>query len=190
MSTPKASLIISVYDNTLFLKAVLDSVKEQTFKDFEIIISEDAEHGSMKTFVEDYTFENPYKHLTQKDAGWNKNIALNRAILATESDYLVFIDGDCVLHPRFIEQHINKAKPGLILGGRRLKLNENLTKMFLEKAINFSNINQYLIYNIASLHKKGIFFSEEGFYINPKGILGFIPYLRHLRCLKIGRAHV
>jgi GT2 family glycosyltransferase len=82
-----------------------------------------------------------------------------------------------------MEQHVNKAKPHLILGGRRLKLNENMTKMFLEKSISPSNINRYLIHNIASLYKKGILFSEEGFYINPKGLLGFIPYLRHLKCL-------
>ena len=39
----KASLIISVYKNTIFLKGVLDSLRYQSEKDFEIIISEDGE---------------------------------------------------------------------------------------------------------------------------------------------------
>lgn len=186
MSTQKASLIISVYNNTLFLKAVLDSVREQTFKNFEIIISEDAEQKSMKEFIDDYPFENPYQHLTQKDLGWNKNAALNRAIAAAKSDYLVFIDGDCVLHPRFMEQHVNYAKPDLILGGRRIKLNETLTKQFLEKTMSPSGINRYLIINAANLYKRRIQFPEEGFYINPKSLLGFIPSARqhlNIRCL-------
>jgi len=180
---PRASLIISVYNNTLFLKTVLDSVKEQTFKDFEIIISEDAESALMKTFVGNYSFENPYQHLTQKDSGWNKNKALNRAIMAAKSDYLVFIDGDCVLHPQFMEQHIAHAKPSLILGGRRLKLNEKLTQLFLENSIKPSNINQSLIFNILLLKKRKILFPEEGFYINSKGLLGFIPFVRRLKRL-------
>lgn len=180
---PRASLIISVYNNTLFLKTVLDSVKKQTFKDFEIIISEDAESALMETFVGNYSFENPYQHLTQKDSGWNKNKALNRAIMAAKSDYLVFIDGDCVLHPQFMEQHIAHAKSGLILGGRRLKLNEKLTQLFLEDSIKPSNINRTLIFNILVLKKKGILFPEEGFYINPKGLLGFIPSARRLKRL-------
>jgi len=180
---PRASLIISVYNNIIFLKTVLDSVKVQTFKDFEIIISEDADSTLMAAFVDKYPFENPFQHLTQKDSGWNKNKALNRAILAAKSDYLVFIDGDCVLHPQFMEQHIAYARPGLILGGRRLKLNEKLTQLFLENSIRPSNINKTLVFNILFLKKKGILFPEEGFYINPKGFWGFIPSARRLKRL-------
>ena len=48
----KASLIISVYKNVQFLKAVLDSLQYQTEKDVEIIIAEDGESVEMKAFIE------------------------------------------------------------------------------------------------------------------------------------------
>ena len=99
----KASLIISVYDNIPFLRAVLDSLAYQTETNFEVIISEDAEHAELAQFVSSYPFRNDYQHLTQPDEGWRKEKALNNAIRAAKSDYLIFIDGDCVLHPRFIE---------------------------------------------------------------------------------------
>ena len=180
MPNPKASLIISVYNDICSLNAVLDSVKTQSFKDFEIIISEDAEHGQMRKFVEGYSFENPYQHITQEDLGWRKNRALNRAILAAKSDYLVFIDGDCVLHPCFMEHHLRLAKDNLILGGKRLKLNEKLTSLFLRKSIDCTDMNRYLLLNLLHLRKEGIRYPEEGFYINPKSLLGFIPKARAL----------
>lgn len=181
MSAPKASLIISVYNDTRFLKAVLDSIKAQTFKDFEIIISEDAEHENMKTFLKDYPFENSWQHLTQEDLGWAKNRALNRAILAAKSEYLVFIDGDCVLHPQFMEQHLRLSRENLVLGGKRLKLNKKLTQSFLDGTMNPSGINRFLLLHLPLLHKKSIRYPEEGFFIAPKGFLGFIPRRRILK---------
>jgi GT2 family glycosyltransferase len=182
MSAPKASLIISVYDDINFLKVVLDSVKEQTFKDFEIIISEDAEHEHVKSFIEEYPFENPWQHLTQQDLGWRKNRALNRAILAAKSDYLVLIDGDCVLHPRFMEHHL-RTDEKLILGGKRLKLNEKLTNLFIKGTLSPPDINRFLLSYLVHFRKEGLRYPEEGFYINPKSILGFIPKARTLKNL-------
>jgi cellulose synthase/poly-beta-1,6-N-acetylglucosamine synthase-like glycosyltransferase len=180
MHMPKATLIISVYNDIHFLKAVLDSLNAQTFKDFEIIVSEDAGHEHVKTFLEGYPFSNPYQHLTQEDLGWRKNRALNRAIQAAKSDYLVLIDGDCVLHPRFMEQHVLSAREGLILGGKRLKLNDTTTKAFLEGTLGPTDMNRYLLTHLATLRKEGFLYPEEGFYINPDGMLGFIPRMRTL----------
>ena len=94
----RATLIISVYKNVPFLKTVLDTLHYQTVKDFEIIISEDGEDEAMKNFIKQYPFEQKYKHITQKDEGWRKNTCLNNAIKASQEDWLIFIDGDCVLH--------------------------------------------------------------------------------------------
>ena len=127
----KASLIISVYDNIPFLRAVLDSLAYQTETNFEVIISEDAEHAELAQFVSSYPFRNDYQHLTQPDEGWRKEKALNNAIRAAKSDYLIFIDGDCVLHPRFIEYHLKMAGEKYILAGKRVKLNARLSDKIL-----------------------------------------------------------
>jgi len=183
MSKPKATLIISVYNNVLFLKTVLDSVKIQTFKDFEIIISEDARHDEMKAFVEGYQFENTYQHLVQDDIGWRKNIALNRAILASKSDYLIFIDGDCVLHPRFIENHIQNSRENRLLGGKRLFLNEEFSLLLIKNNLSSKDIERYLLLNLLHLQKEGIRCPEEGIFVKPKSILGFIPFVRNFKNL-------
>ncbi len=89
----KASLIISVYKNIPFLKTVLDSLKFQTEKRFEIIIAEDGEDRSMREFIAQYPFEQPYQHICQEDRGWQKNRSLNNAIRAAQTAWLIFIDG-------------------------------------------------------------------------------------------------
>ena len=160
------------------------SVKKQTFRNFEIIISEDGEDEHVKSFVESYPFEQPFQHLSQPDEGWRKNRALNRAILAAKTNYLIFIDGDCILHPRFIEEHIRKSGKKRILGGKRLKMNGEMTNIFLNENPDLSKIERYLIKKVFLQKGKGIRFFEEGFYMNPHGLLCFVPWIRQMHQLK------
>ena len=124
----KASLIISVYKDTEALLSILRSLEKQTEQDFEVIISEDGEDSKMAELVASYTWRWPMQHLTQADQGWRKERALNQAVVAAKSDWLVFIDGDCVLHPRFMEYHIRYQQRGVMLAGKRVKLNAALSE--------------------------------------------------------------
>lgn len=128
----KASLIISIYKNTRALRAVLDSLKRQTEQDIEVILSEDGQDAQMAVFVAGYDFPWPMQHLTQADEGWRKEKALNRAVMVAQSEWLIFIDGDCVLHPRFIEWHCRCRQRGVMLAGKRVKLNATLSERCIE----------------------------------------------------------
>ena len=174
----KASLIISVYDNIPFLRAVLDSLAYQTETNFEVIISEDAEHAELAQFVSSYPFRNDYQHLTQPDEGWRKEKALNNAIRAAKSDYLIFIDGDCVLHPRFIEYHLKMAGEKYILAGKRVKLNARLSDKILDDSKELLKMPSYLAK--ALFVRDGVRYIEEGFFISPDGPFGWIPKVRTL----------
>lgn len=184
MSKPIASLIISVYSNTIFLKTVLDSLKHQTDKRFEVIISEDAEHKEMADFITNYKSDFTIHHLTQEDLGWRKNRALNRAIEFANCDYLIFIDGDCVLHPRFIEFHLKLASSNYILGGKRIKLDALSSSWLSESENNILNFQSYLLKNFFTIKKNGGLFMEEGIFINPNSPFFFVPKIRNMSQLK------
>ena len=173
----KASLIIAVYKNIPFLKAILDSLRFQTEKDFEIIIAEDGENESVKLFIEQYSFEQTYQHLTQKDEGWRKNKAMNMAITAAKADWLIFIDGDCVLHPRFIEMHLRYSDEKSVLVGKRVKLDEKNSTKLLNNKGNTEFLQKQLLIKLI-FGKGDIKFIEEGIFISPDGLLGFIPKIR------------
>jgi cellulose synthase/poly-beta-1,6-N-acetylglucosamine synthase-like glycosyltransferase len=184
MSKPVASLVVSVYDNVEYLKAVLDSLSFQTEKRFEVIISEDAEHLKMKNFLESYDFPGELIHLTQPDLGWRKNRALNRASETARSEHLIFIDGDCVLHPRFIEFHVRLFEENKILAGKRIKLDPISSEWLMSDEENIVRFQNYLMRSYFKMKNNGAGFMEEGFFISPNSFLGFIPRIRNMSQLK------
>jgi len=177
----KCSIIISVYKNTRFLDVVLASLVLQTEQDFEVIVSEDGESEEMRTFLQQWPLKQPLLHLTQTDEGWRKNRALNRAILAAKTEHLVFIDGDCVLHPRFIEMHVRYFRPDAILGGKRVMLSQRLSERIINDHSAIARL-QPSIWS-ALLWHRGTERAEEGVFISPDGLLGFIPRRRPLNFL-------
>lgn len=181
---PKATLIISVYKNTTFLEAVLLSVEKQTWKDFEVIISEDGDSAEMRDFVAKVKLSMPILHLTQEDLGWRKNLALNRAIQAAKADWLVYIDGDCVLHPRFMEFHWRLADEKSILAGKRIKLDPHTSQELISHQIDLEEMNQVIWKRSGQIKTNGGGFVEEGLFFDPNGFLGFIPRMRKMKYLK------
>lgn len=143
---PKLSIIISVYNNLRCLELIFESLKRQTFKDFEAIVSDDGSNAEFvaatKKLIEDAPF--PAKHVWHEDRGWRKNETLNKSVLASEAEYLVFIDGDCIPHYRFLEEHFKYACKGEAVSGRRVRLSyeiceklspEKIRKGFLDNSI-------------------------------------------------------
>jgi cellulose synthase/poly-beta-1,6-N-acetylglucosamine synthase-like glycosyltransferase len=180
----RTSLIISVYNNVQDLRIVLDALNFQTYKDYEIVVSEDGQSASMREFMSKYWHRNKIVHLTQPDIGWRKNQALNNAIRQCSGDYLVFIDGDCVLHHRFIEMHVRYAEPKRILAGKRVKLGPVYTDLFRSDITDLKALEKRVQRESRAMKADGAKFYEEAFYINPDGILGFIPRLRKMHQLK------
>jgi GT2 family glycosyltransferase len=178
------SLIISVYKNVRDLKVVLEALKFQTHKDYEIIISEDGQDEQMKSFIQHYNHPNKIVHLTQPDVGWRKNQALNNAIRNASGDYLVFIDGDCVLHHKFMEHHVKYSAPNRILAGKRVKLGTLYSDLFRQNIDALPILEKRIEKETKAVRKDGARFYEEAFYINPDGWLGFIPKLRKMSQLK------
>ncbi len=133
MSSLKASLIISTYKNIKALGVILESLRRQTETAFEIIVSEDGHDPEVRQFLDQSPCRNNLRqHLTQEDSGFRKNKALNRAIKHARTDYLIFIDGDCIPHQRFIENHIKAARSGFVCSGRRAELGPIFSKIVLK----------------------------------------------------------
>jgi GT2 family glycosyltransferase len=179
-----ASLIISVYKNTVFLKAVLNSLSRQTYQQFEIIISEDGQSPEMAEFIGAYPFKHNYHHITQEDLGWRKNKILNQAVRTAKTNWLIFIDGDCVLHHRFIESHIKHSHPQRILAGKRIILDPETSGLILQNRIHDNELNPYFLKNFRKIKKRGGRFVEEGIFIDPRGGWGWISRIRRMRHLK------
>lgn len=127
------SLIIAVYKRLDFLELVFASLKQQTCKNFEVVIAEDARDEATARFIERMRLAAgfPVLHVSQQDDGFRKTTILNQAVRASTGEKLVFIDGDCVLHPRFLETYEKNIAPGYFYFGRRCMVSEPFTQELL-----------------------------------------------------------
>ncbi len=154
------SIIVSVYKNLDFLELVLMSLERQKYKEFEVIIAEDANENSMKEFIKNYSMNSKLKItlVSQEDIGFRKNKILNKAIFSSLGDKLIFIDGDCVLHKNFIFEYAKRLKNKMCYFGRRAHPSKRITeKLISTKKLVWTNI---FILLLTSTRRK-----EEVFYI-------------------------
>ncbi|MDX4060528.1 glycosyltransferase [Aliarcobacter skirrowii] len=173
------SIIISVYKDTDSLDLILESLSKQTVVPDEVIISEDGNSVEMSEYVS--IAKNRYNklditHLFQEDIGWRKNMALNRAIVASKYEYLIFIDGDCVPFDDFIENHVKQASKKIVLAGKRVELGEQITKEIRSKKLTVSKLtNNYWLYLIKLIKDKTRHL-EDILHISYKSFLS--PFLK------------
>lgn len=127
---PALSLVIAVYQRDDFLEKVFESLFNQTFGDFEIVVADDGSGPSVARVVERYRdrFPRAVQHEWHPDEGFRKTIIVNRAVTKTTADYIVFIDGDCLLHHRFLERHYERRRRRQVLSGRRVMFDRALTE--------------------------------------------------------------
>jgi len=124
----KLSVIVSIYKRPGALALVLASLARQTRAPDEVIVTEDGRAAENAAVVAEFQSRfQSLRHLTQDDIGNRKPLALNKAILASNGDYLVFVDGDCVLRADFVAAHAAFKEEAAFLTGRRVELSAKAT---------------------------------------------------------------
>ncbi len=104
MSNIKISVIIPVYNCEEYIGTTLKSVINQNFKDYEIIVIDDGSTDNSLEIIK-LTLKGcgiKYKIIHQKNAG--VSVARNQGILASEGEFLVFVDGDDYI----LENHLSE----------------------------------------------------------------------------------
>ncbi|MEY1640412.1 glycosyltransferase family 2 protein [Tenuifilum osseticum] len=121
---PLTSVIITTYNQPEWLRKTLWGFEHQTEKRFEVLIADDGSGDETKQVVDEFKSRGLLNiiHVWHPDNGFQKCQILNKAILKTNSDYLIFTDGDCIPRRDFVEVHISNARRGKFLSGGYLKL--------------------------------------------------------------------
>ncbi|MEJ2791022.1 MULTISPECIES: glycosyltransferase family 2 protein [unclassified Pseudoxanthomonas] len=126
----KITVIASTYNAEEWLEKVLHGYRFQTWRDFELIVADDGSRASTREMVErlaaDYPV--PLRHVWHEDAGYRRQEILNRAILESSHDYILFTDGDCIPRRDFVGVHAALAEPGRFLSGGYCKLSMKASK--------------------------------------------------------------
>ncbi len=182
MPYPKSTFIISVYKDTEALGFIFDSLERQTLSPDEIIISEDGDSTEMATYLA--TQENRFPnliHLTQKDDGWRKNIAMNNAIKASSNEYLIFIDGDCVPYSTFIQGHVENAQKGIVLCGKRFELGAKFSERIKRHELTTLDIEKKFLWYLPAMIADDARHPEDGLSFKSNSFISHQIHKRYVR---------
>jgi glycosyltransferase involved in cell wall biosynthesis len=132
------SVIVSTYNRPDALEAVLLSLLAQTDSHYEIIIADDGSGAATQETVDRFRETAAQARLTRKtapqvahvwhsDTGFRLSAIRNLGVYASQGDYLIFLDGDCVVRPNFVARHRILAEQGFMVSGSRVLLSEKWT---------------------------------------------------------------
>ena len=130
----KTTLIITTYNWTPALDAVLKSVANQTHLPDEVIVADDGSMFDTQKLIERWlpVLGCSLIHVWQTDKSFRAARARNLAIAKSSGDHLIFVDGDCLLPPHFVKSHRLMIRPRTLISGGRILLGERQTKTLLD----------------------------------------------------------
>lgn len=165
------ALIITTYNRPDALSLVLKSALQQNHLPDEIVIADDGSDVETRKLIEQIADRStvPISHAWQPDISFRAAMARNRALAMTKSEYIIMIDGDMLLHPDFIQDHLDASEKGTFLQGGRVLLSEAKTDEILKSHdITFSLYTRGIENRKNALHSSFLrrLFTKKGKFLN------------------------
>jgi O-antigen ligase len=135
------SVIVTTYNWTSALQLCLNSLYAQQGVPFEIIVADDGSNAANLALNKACCANSPVdiKYAYHEDLGFRAGTIRNKAVALCTGDYLLFIDGDCILPAGFIAKHRRLAKKGYFVSGNRVLLSPTFTQEVIEGNILMHN---------------------------------------------------
>ncbi len=133
MSYPTSSLLIGTYNWPAALDLCIQSALSQKTLPGEILIADDGSGEETRRLIHSFqkTTAIPIRHIWQEDLGFRLAHIRNKAIAASTGDYIIQVDGDIIMHPWFIDDHLRFAKKNSFVRASRIYLDAALTSKIL-----------------------------------------------------------
>ncbi len=118
---------------------MLASVARQRVPPWEIILADDGSSAPTRELIEDFARRHPVpvRLVSQPHEGFRVARLRNLAIAASSADYLVFVDGDMLLHAEFVADHLRCARRGFYTQGVRVLADARLTARLVDNGERF-----------------------------------------------------
>lgn len=135
--TGLVSVVVVTYEWPQALDAVLQALSEQDDPAFEVVVADDGSGPETAAAVVRWKdrFGDRLRHVWQPDQGWRQGRNRNLGALEARGDFLVFLDGDCLVRRGFLRSVRRSALSGWFLAGKRLHMSERLSKEVLENGL-------------------------------------------------------
>lgn len=202
---PNISIIIPVYNAEAYIHKCVESILNQSYKSFEIILINDGSTDNSGSICDEYA-KKDNRIIVQHKVNGGVSSARNKGIDMASGEYILFVDSDDWIEPNALEillTHINMNNSDVIIFSlvtdlfSNDKLIKSYTKGFYKKhEISVQELRSNFLYylNSSGLHPswmylfKGNIITNERLYFNNNLVLyeDFDFNLRYLKyCNKI-----
>ncbi|MDD2559156.1 MAG: glycosyltransferase family A protein [Bacteroidales bacterium] len=110
MEGPEISVFIPVYNGSLYLRPTLDSVLNQSFSDFELLVVDDSSTDDSWMILQDYAARDPRMRILQKEHGGNVPKSWNVVRPLFRGEFVFYLSQDDLLSPDCFEQMIRRQQ--------------------------------------------------------------------------------
>jgi len=145
----KTSVIVATYNRPQYLKLSIMSLAAGTMRPSEVLIADDGSTpdtlAAINWLRESLRDAFPVIHVRQEHAGCRKQKIVNETVRQATGDYLLFIDGDCIVHHNFMQAHIQANDPNAILAGQRVQIGQELTEIILRQQMMVNRLTPSLL---------------------------------------------
>ena len=129
---PTLAIVINTFNQPEYLRRVLNALTGQLLESDEVVLADDGSGDETRSVFETWKSRQIIRavHVWQKKQGFRRSRILNAAIAKTRNDYLIFLDGDSVPHPKFASDHRMLARKGFYIQAHRSFIGKEAAEYF------------------------------------------------------------
>lgn len=178
MDNIKVSIIVPVYNSAEYIGSTLDSIINQDFNSFEIIVIDDGSTDNSLEIIEDKLSKSTISHkvIHQENSGVSN--ARNRGIEESNGEYLVFVDSDDYITGNHLSELYNGETDFSLIQFIKKDGNKSSTPHHISKRLISCEdlikmeLNMQMPFNFWQLMYKASIVNENNIRFNPEYIYG------------------
>ena len=139
MARPEIAVLVSSFERPAHLRRVLTSLEVQQGVEgkFEIVVTDDGSRDESEQIVRDFAkrVSFPVHFTTHPHDGFQLCRCRNAGVAASSADYILFLDGDCLVAPDHLRVHLDHRKQGVAMGGYCVKFDQATSESITEESV-------------------------------------------------------
>lgn len=145
MMIPQFSIIIPLFNAEAYITQCLESIRNQTYKEFEVWIVDDGSTDHSASVVQDFLSDERFHYYYQENRG--VSAARNQGISKAKGAYIAFIDSDDFIDEDYLElfaQAIHQKKYDVICTGYKTTLGQRVKDFYSKEYTQITFMKQVL----------------------------------------------
>lgn len=154
---PSISVVIPCYNVEKYLSECLDSVLNQTFKDFEIICVEDCSTDKTKQILQQYAKKHKNITVFYNETNQGQAISRNIGIKNSHGKYICFVDSDDYIRKDCLETLYNHAEQDncdIVMGSIKVFAENKKDNIYVERSNELQKYVNFTPFSILQITNK------------------------------------